>query len=96
MYSVKKVVNGVLYCEKENRISKAKLIGKIITIEQKSDKNNNVYFAIFILNSGERTPIRWNFFNEKGKLFKVNDLIIADGVFISENKRLLRTIKKVK
>ena len=96
MYQVKKVVNGVLYLGKEQRISKAKLMGKIITIEQKSDKNDNTYFSVFILNSGENSSIRWNFFNEKGKLFKVNDLIIADGVFYSENKRLLRSMKLVR
>ena len=91
-----KVVNRTIFCEREKRISKAKLMGKIITIEKKQDKNSNQYFAVFILNSGEREPIRWNFFNEKGKLFKDNDLIIADGVFYSENKRLLRSMKLVK
>ncbi len=93
---MKKVVNGVIFCEREKRISKAKLMGKIITIETKQDKNSNDYFAVFILNSGEKAPIRWNFFSEKGKLFKENDLIIADGVFFSENKRLLRNMKLVK
>ncbi len=93
---MKKVVNGVIYCEREKRISKARLMGKIITIETKKDKNSNTYFSVFILNSGEREPIRWNFFSEKGKLFKQNDLIIADGVFYSENKRLLRSMKLVK
>ena len=91
-----KVVNGTLFCERDKRISKAKLMGKIITIETKQDKNSNPYFSVFILNSGEKSPIRWNFFNEKGKLFKENDLIIAEGVFYSENKRLLRTMKLVK
>ena len=91
-----KVVDGVLFCEKEKRISKAKLMGKIITIETKVDKNGNNYFSIFILNSGETTPVRWNLFDKKGKLFKENDLIIAEGVFFSENKRLIRTIKLVK
>ena len=91
-----KVVNGTLFCERDKRISKARLMGKITLIEQKEDKNKNKYYAIFILNSGEKVSIRWNFFNEKGKLFKENDLIIADGVFYSENKRLLRTMKLVK
>ncbi len=71
-------------------------MGKIITIERKIDKNENPYFAVFILNAGERTPIRWNFFNEKGNLFKNNDLIIAEGVFYSENKRLLRNMRIAK
>ena len=52
MYSVKKVVNGVLYCDKDVRISKAKLLGKIASIEEKKDKNGNNYYAVFILNSG--------------------------------------------
>ncbi len=60
-----KVVKGTLFCEKEKRISKARLMGKIITIEAKQDKNKNQYFAVFILNSGEKEPVRWNFFNEK-------------------------------
>ncbi len=91
-----KVVNGTIFCDREKRISKTRLMGKITSIETKQDKNKNQYFAVFILNSGEKSPIRWNFFNEKGKLFKENDLIIADGVFYSENKRLLRSMKLVK
>ncbi len=93
---MKKIVNGTIYCEREKRISKAKLMGRITLIEKKKDKNENTYFSVFILNSGENSSIRWNFFNEKGKLFKKNDLIIAEGVFYSETKRLLRNMKKVK
>ena len=52
-------------------------MGKIITIETKQDKNSKPYFAVFILNSGEREPIRWNFFSKKGKLFKQNDYILG-------------------
>ncbi len=96
MYSVKRIVNGIIYCEKEKIISKAKLMGKITSIEEKIDKRGNKYYSVFILNAGEKVTIRWNFFNEKGKLFKENDLIHADGVFYSENKRLLRSMKLVK
>ncbi|KKK56390.1 hypothetical protein LCGC14_3064990, partial [marine sediment metagenome] len=74
---MKKVVDGVLYVDKEIRKTKAKLMGRIDSIEKKVDKRGNNYYAVFILNAGEKEAIRWNFFNEKGKVFKKNDLILA-------------------
>ena len=68
MYRVTSVKNGTIYCERDKKISKAKLMGKITAIELKVDKNGKDYYSVFILNAGEKDSIRWNFFSEKGKL----------------------------
>jgi hypothetical protein len=96
LYSVKRIVNGTIYCEKEESVKKTKLAGKITSIEEKTNKAGVPYYAIFILNAGEEESLRWNYFSPKGKVFKKNDLIIAEGVFYSENKRLIRSMRKAK
>lgn len=96
MYSVKKVVDGTIYCEKAEPVAKTRLAGKITSIERKFNKAGAPYYAVFILNAGEHESLRWNFFSPKGKLFKKNDLIIGEGIFYSENKRLLKSMRKAK
>lgn len=96
LYKVTSSVEGTLYCEKANPVIKIAIAGKIESIEEKIDKRGNPYFSIFILNAGEKEAFRWNFFDKSGKDFELNDFVKGDGVFYTENKRLLRNLKKVK
>lgn len=89
------VIKGVMFFQKEKKVTKTPIRGYVTKLEMDFDKNMNAFYKVFILDDGVET--RWTCFGASGiRGIKAGDYVKGEGQFLSNAKKRLIKLKKVR